>query len=83
MIFKNRVTGPWDHKDSVYAKKVFKKFQKISCLCTFNKKAIIRRTTFYYFLLLYTGSGLAEMKGGGDGKCLVLEKTYFLSFLVK
>jgi hypothetical protein len=30
---KSRVTGPWDHKDSVSAKKVFK---KISCLCTFN-----------------------------------------------
>jgi hypothetical protein len=30
---KSRVTGPWDHKDSVSAKKVKK---KISCLCTFN-----------------------------------------------
>ncbi len=30
---KSRVTGPWDHKDSVSAKKVNK---KISCLCTFK-----------------------------------------------
>jgi hypothetical protein len=30
---KSRVTGPWDHTDSVSAKKVKK---KISCLCTFN-----------------------------------------------
>ncbi len=30
---KSRVTGPWDQKDSVSAKKVKK---KISCLCTFN-----------------------------------------------
>jgi hypothetical protein len=30
---KSRVTGSWDHKDSVSAKKVFK---KNSCLCTFN-----------------------------------------------
>jgi hypothetical protein len=28
---KSRVTGTWDHKDSVSAKKVKK---KISCLCT-------------------------------------------------
>ncbi len=32
---KSRVTGPWDHKDSVSAKKVKK---KISCLCTFKGK---------------------------------------------
>ncbi len=31
---KTRVTGPWDHKVSISAKKVKKKF---SCLCTFNK----------------------------------------------
>ncbi len=30
---KSRVTGPWDHKVSVSAKKVK---QKISCLCTFK-----------------------------------------------
>ncbi len=30
---KSRVTGPWDHKDSVSAKKVKK---KISSLCTFK-----------------------------------------------
>ncbi len=30
---KSRVTGPWDHKDSVSVKKVKK---KISCLCTFK-----------------------------------------------
>jgi len=30
---KSRVTGPWDHKVSVSAKKVTK---KISCLCTFK-----------------------------------------------
>jgi hypothetical protein len=30
---KFRVTGPWDHKDLVSAKKINK---KISCLCTFN-----------------------------------------------
>ncbi len=30
---KSRVTGPWDHKDSVSAKKVKK---NISCLCTFK-----------------------------------------------
>jgi hypothetical protein len=30
---KSGVTGPWDHKDSVSAKKVFK---KISCLFTFK-----------------------------------------------
>ncbi len=30
---KSRVTGPWDHKLSVSAKKVKK---KISCLCTFK-----------------------------------------------
>ncbi len=30
---KSRVTGPWDHKVSVSAKKVKK---KISCLCTFK-----------------------------------------------
>jgi hypothetical protein len=29
---KSRVTGPWDHKDSVSAKK----FKKMSCLCTFK-----------------------------------------------
>ena len=32
---KSRVTGPWDHKDSVSAEKVKK---KISCLCTFKRK---------------------------------------------
>jgi hypothetical protein len=31
---KSRVTGSWDHKDSVSAKKVKK---KISCLCTFKR----------------------------------------------
>ena len=30
---KSRVTGPWDHKVSVSAKKITK---KISCLCTFK-----------------------------------------------
>jgi hypothetical protein len=34
---KSRVTGPWDHKDSVSAKKVFK---KISCLWTFKLKQL-------------------------------------------
>ncbi len=34
---KSRVTGSWDHKDSVSAKKVFK---KNSCLCTFKKISI-------------------------------------------
>ncbi len=29
---KSRVTGPWDHKDSVSAKKE----NKISCLCTLS-----------------------------------------------
>ncbi len=32
---KSRVTGPWDHKVLVSAKKVYK---KISCLCTFKAK---------------------------------------------
>ncbi len=34
---KSRLTGPWDHKNSVSAKKVT---QKISCLCTFNYQCI-------------------------------------------
>jgi hypothetical protein len=33
-VQKSRVTGSWDHKDSVSAKKVFK---KNSCLCTFKQ----------------------------------------------
>jgi hypothetical protein len=32
---KSGVTGPWDHKDSVSAKKSKK---KISCLCALRKK---------------------------------------------
>jgi hypothetical protein len=32
ILKKSRVTGPWDHKLSVSAKKV----EKMSCLCTFN-----------------------------------------------
>jgi hypothetical protein len=35
---KSRFTGPWDHRDSVSAKKVFK---KISCLCTFKQETEI------------------------------------------
>ena len=34
---KSRVTGPWDHKDSVSPKKVKK---KISCLCTFKGRRL-------------------------------------------
>jgi hypothetical protein len=41
---KSRVTGPWDHKLSVSAKKVKKKF---SCLCTFNKIFLLARAGKY------------------------------------
>jgi hypothetical protein len=34
---KSRVTGPWNHKVSVSAKKVKK---KISCLCTFKGQSV-------------------------------------------
>ncbi len=40
---KSRVTGPWDHKDSVSAKKVI---NKISCLCTFNRTWMVNNVTF-------------------------------------
>ncbi len=33
IVKKSRVIGPWDHKDSVSAKKVK---QKLSCWCTFK-----------------------------------------------
>ncbi len=46
---KSRVTGPWDHKDSVSAKKVKK---KISCLCTFNT-APSRFIRFYGVILAF------------------------------
>ncbi len=38
---KSRVTGPWDHKVSVSAKKVIK---KISCFCTFKEEENKGRT---------------------------------------
>ncbi len=39
---KSRVTGPWDHKVSVSAKKE----KKISCLCTF--KGLVSLSSFVY-----------------------------------
>ncbi len=41
---KSRVTGPWDHKDSVSAKKVKK---KISCLCTFKGTMFCKKLQNY------------------------------------
>ncbi len=46
---KSRVTGPWDHKDSVSAKKVKK---KISCLCTF--KGTVALDVFFAHSILST-----------------------------
>ncbi len=56
---KSRVTGPWDHKDSVSTKKVKK---KISCLCTF--KCILAHCTYLrlLFLQIYWSVELAAMQ---------------------
>jgi hypothetical protein len=59
---KSRVTGSWDHKDSVPAKKVFK---KNSCLCTFKYGTVqcdifcTKSKAEYYFFLT------AGLVGGG------------------
>ncbi len=45
---KSRVTGPWDHKDSVSAKKVKKKFH--ACV-PLNKPGLETPKSFYISLL--------------------------------
>jgi hypothetical protein len=51
---KSRVTGPWDHKDSVSAKKVKKKFHacvplKTVCMPT-NLVQVMKLWTFFFYL---------------------------------